>query len=99
MMTTPASAIKDEVRVLIDVQIETFGQPAPLTSSELEDCRRRAERIKLLGPTVSHRLRRIHRVHTNEKRVPKSFRTMSTLAVVRFRPIERSLPESLSGLS
>jgi len=34
MMTTPASAIKDEVRVLIDVQIETFGQPAPLTLSQ-----------------------------------------------------------------
>lgn len=29
-MTTPASAIKDEVRVLIDVQIATFGQPTPL---------------------------------------------------------------------
>jgi hypothetical protein len=26
-MTTPASAIEDEVHVLIDVQIETFGQP------------------------------------------------------------------------
>jgi hypothetical protein len=25
MMTTPAAAIKDEVRVLIDAQIETFG--------------------------------------------------------------------------
>jgi hypothetical protein len=25
-MTTLATAIKDEVRVLIDVQIETFGQ-------------------------------------------------------------------------
>jgi len=29
-MTTPASAIKDEVRLLIDVQIETFGQPSAL---------------------------------------------------------------------
>jgi len=49
MMTSPASAIKDEIRVLIDVQIETFGQPAPLTSFELEECRRRTDRIKLLG--------------------------------------------------
>jgi len=48
-MTTPASAIKDEVRELIHAQIAIFGQPAPLTSSDLEDCRRRAERIKLLG--------------------------------------------------
>jgi len=37
MMTTPATAIKDEVRVLIDVQIETFGQPTPLTSSQLRE--------------------------------------------------------------
>ena len=48
-MTTPAPAIKDEVRELIHAQIAIFGQPAPLTSSDLEDCRRRAERIKLLG--------------------------------------------------
>ena len=49
MMTTPANAIKDEIRELIHEQIERFGQPAPLTSSELEDCHCRAERIKLLG--------------------------------------------------
>jgi hypothetical protein len=49
MMTTPATAIKNEIRDLIHVQIEIFGQPAPLTSFELEECRRRAERIKLLG--------------------------------------------------
>jgi hypothetical protein len=33
MMTIPASAIKDEVRMLTDVQIETFGQPAPLNQT------------------------------------------------------------------
>jgi hypothetical protein len=49
MMTTPASAIKNEILELIQVQIEIFGQPAPLTSVELKECRRRAERIKLLG--------------------------------------------------
>jgi hypothetical protein len=49
MMTTPASAIKDEIQELIHVQIEMFGKPAPLASFELEQCRRRAERIKLLG--------------------------------------------------
>jgi hypothetical protein len=48
-MTSPASAIRDEVRELIQAQIETFGQPSRLTSSELEEYRRRAERIKLLG--------------------------------------------------
>lgn len=48
-MTTPANAIRDEIRDLIHAQIEVFGQPACLTSSELEECRRRAERIKLLG--------------------------------------------------
>ena len=47
-MTTPAIAIRNEIRELIHEQIERFGQPAPLTSSELEDCHCRAER-KLLG--------------------------------------------------
>jgi hypothetical protein len=48
-MTTPAAAIKTGIHQLIDLQILIFGQATPLTSSELEDCRRRAERIKLLG--------------------------------------------------
>ena len=47
-MTTPASAIKDEVRVLIDVQIETFGQPAPLTSPQLREFHYRTEKLKML---------------------------------------------------
>ncbi len=45
-MTTPAIAIKNDIRDLINQQIELFGQPAPLTPSELEDCHCRAERIK-----------------------------------------------------
>jgi len=49
MMTTPAAAIKDEVRKLIQAQIETFGQRSPLTSSELRECHSRAEKIKQLG--------------------------------------------------
>jgi hypothetical protein len=48
MMTTPASAIKDEVRVLIDVQIETFGQPASLTPSQLREFHDRTETIRML---------------------------------------------------
>lgn len=48
-MTTPASAIRDEVRQLIDLQIETFRQQSRLTSSELTEYHRRAERIKQLG--------------------------------------------------
>jgi hypothetical protein len=47
-MTTSASAIKDEVRLLIDVQIETFGQPAPLTSSQLHEFHHRCEMIGTL---------------------------------------------------
>jgi len=47
-MTTPASAIKDEVRLLIDVQIETFGQPAPLTNSQLREFHYRSEEISSL---------------------------------------------------
>jgi hypothetical protein len=48
-MTTPASAIRDEVWELIDVHIETFRQPSRLTPSELSECHSRAERIKQLG--------------------------------------------------
>jgi len=48
-MTTPATAIKHEIRELIGVQIETFGQKSPLTPFELSECRHRAERIKRLG--------------------------------------------------
>jgi len=49
MMTTPAIAIKNEIRELIQLQIEMFGQPHTLTSSELVTCSYRAERIKQLG--------------------------------------------------
>jgi hypothetical protein len=47
-MTTPASAIEGEVYVLIDVQIETFGQPTPLTSSQLRKFHHRSEKLKML---------------------------------------------------
>lgn len=48
-MTTPANAIKNEIRELTNVQIERFGQPSRLTSSELSECHGRAERIRVLG--------------------------------------------------
>jgi hypothetical protein len=48
-MTSPATAIKTEIRELIDLQIQVFCRRAPLTVLELEDCRLRAERIKSLG--------------------------------------------------
>ena len=48
-MTTPAIGIKNEIRELIQLQIEIFGQPHSLTSSELIECSYRAERIKELG--------------------------------------------------
>ena len=48
MATTPASAIKDELRVLIDAQIETFGQPPPLTPSQLREFQDRSEKIRML---------------------------------------------------
>jgi len=54
-MTTPATTIKDEIRELIDIQIDAFGQPTPLTASELSECSYRSERIKLFG----HELGRI----------------------------------------
>jgi hypothetical protein len=47
-MTTPANAIKDEVRLLIDFQIETLKRRAAITSSQLDEYRRRAEQIRML---------------------------------------------------
>jgi hypothetical protein len=47
-MTAPASAIKDEVRLLIEVQIEIFGQDTALTSSQLREFRRRSAKINML---------------------------------------------------
>jgi hypothetical protein len=47
-MTTPFTAIKDEVRLLIDSQIETFGQPTPLTSFQLSELHNRSEKISTL---------------------------------------------------
>jgi hypothetical protein len=48
MMTTPATAIKDEVHLLIDIQVETFRQPTPLTNSQLRDYHYRSEKLKRL---------------------------------------------------
>jgi hypothetical protein len=47
-MTTPASGIQDEVRLLIDGQIETFAQPMPLTSSQLSEDHYRSEKLRML---------------------------------------------------
>jgi len=47
-MTTPATAIEDEVRILIDIQIRTFGQPAPLTDSQLSNFHYRNKRFTTL---------------------------------------------------
>lgn len=56
---TPATDIKDEMRELIDIQIATFGQPSPLTPSELIEYRYRAERIKLLGQELDRIVTRV----------------------------------------
>jgi hypothetical protein len=64
-MTTPASAIRDEVWELIDIQIEAFGQPSRLTPSEISECHYRAERIKQLGQELD----RVKRVAILEKRL------------------------------
>ena len=48
MMTIPANAIKQEVRQLIDAQIETFSQPSCLTSPQLREYHERFEKIRML---------------------------------------------------
>jgi hypothetical protein len=62
--TIPATAIKHEIRELIEVQIEIFRQPSSLTPSQLSECHCRAERIKQLGQELD----RIGRASVLEKR-------------------------------
>jgi hypothetical protein len=69
MMTTPATAIKDEVCVLIDAQIETFGQPVPLTPSQLREFHDRSETIRML----CQELNRIGTSSVMERRFEKAF--------------------------
>jgi hypothetical protein len=47
-MTTRMRDIKDDVRMLIDVQIDTFGRPTPLTSSQLREFHHRFKKLKIL---------------------------------------------------
>ncbi|MGA7292637.1 MAG: hypothetical protein WBW53_16150 [Terriglobales bacterium] len=47
-MTTPVAAVQDEVRALISIQIETLGQPAPITSSQLSEYHDRWKKIRSL---------------------------------------------------
>jgi hypothetical protein len=49
LLTTPAIAIRNEVWVLIEAQIETFGQSSRLTPAELSEFSYRAFRIRKLG--------------------------------------------------
>jgi hypothetical protein len=68
-MTTPATAIKDEVRALIDVQIEIFGQPSPLTPPQLHEFHDRSEIITVL----CQELNRIAARSVTERRFEKAF--------------------------
>jgi hypothetical protein len=47
-MTTPANAIKHEVRTLIDFQIATFAQLTAITSSQLHEYHSRSEKLRTL---------------------------------------------------
>ena len=68
MMTIPATAIKDEVRTLIDVQIETFGQPAPFAPSQLLEFHDRSDAIRML----CQELNRIGTRSVMERRLEKA---------------------------
>ena len=48
MIMDPASAIKREVHLLIDLQIETLKQDSSLNSAQLLDYRARSARIRSL---------------------------------------------------
>lgn len=48
MLMDPASALKQEVHQLVDLQIQTLRQPSSLTITQLRDYKQRSERIRLL---------------------------------------------------
>jgi hypothetical protein len=64
-MTTPAHAIKPEIRLLIDVQIETLRQPAPIPSPQLHEYHHRSEKLRAL----SEELDRIGSTSAAERRM------------------------------
>ena len=49
MMTTPASILREELRKLVQIQIDTFRRDEHLTPEEIEECRARAEDIRHLS--------------------------------------------------
>jgi hypothetical protein len=48
-MTVTAHAIEQEIHQLIRFHIDTFRQPTPLSSFQLQEHRRRSEKIRSLG--------------------------------------------------
>jgi hypothetical protein len=48
-MTVTTHAIEQEIHQLIRFHIETFRQPTPLSSFQLQEHRRRSEKIRSLG--------------------------------------------------
>ncbi|HUJ94181.1 MAG TPA: hypothetical protein VLW84_02870 [Terriglobales bacterium] len=47
-MNSPAAAIRSEVHQLIQLQIQTFKQPASITSAELDEYHLRSKKIRTL---------------------------------------------------
>ncbi len=52
-MTIPASAIEEEIHQLIQFQIETFRQPVPLNSFQLQEHHCRSEMIRNLSQDLN----------------------------------------------
>jgi hypothetical protein len=48
MMTDPAAVIRQDLRQLTEMQIDTFARPTSLTNSDLNDYLRRSAQIKQL---------------------------------------------------
>jgi hypothetical protein len=48
-MTVTTHAIEQEIHQLIRFHIDTFRQPTPLSSFQLQEHRRRSEKIRSLG--------------------------------------------------
>jgi hypothetical protein len=48
MMTDPAFAIKRQVEDLVETQIDALGKRSSLSSSDLDECHARSEKISVL---------------------------------------------------
>jgi hypothetical protein len=95
-MTILASAIENEIHQLIQFQIETFRQPVPLNSFQLQEHHRRSEKIRNLSQELD-RMGTLRVVEQLKKRLSQMWGTMKKRQGYKGFVIEAHATELKSG--